>query len=140
MGEKMSSKSWTEHIEKIVNEVLERFSKVLNIEALIVFGSWTRSGGGDWSDVDILIVSDDVANINILDRFRLVVEYKPSRTDIFIYTYREVENMFRKGNPLILSALIEGIPIKISQRIQELVNQAKKQYVRQGRTYIRKIK
>jgi hypothetical protein len=32
--------------------------------------------------------------------------------------------MMNKGNPLALSVLIEGIPIKLSKRIEELKNKA----------------
>ena len=110
----------------------------MDVEAAIVFGSWSRSGGGAWSDVDLLIVSDHVKNINPLERFKTATELKPPKTDIFLYTYDELKSMLNKNNPLAISALAEGKPIKTSKRIQQLINQAKQQYVRKGRMWISK--
>ena len=129
----MVESTWRKNVE----EVISRFNRLFNIEAVIVFGSWARSGGGVWSDVDVLIIGS-VSHLSPLERFELVVEHKPSRTDIFLYTYEELKNMFRRGNSLAISVLAEGIPIKISKRVKELINQAKHYYVRQGRIWIDK--
>ena len=129
----MVKNTWRKNVE----EVISRFSRLFNIEAVIVFGSWTRSRGGEWSDVNVLIIGS-VSHLSPLERFKLVVEYKPPRTDIFLYTYEELKNMFRRGNSLAISALAEGIPIKISKRVKELINQAKHYYVRRGSIWIDK--
>lgn len=61
------------------------------------------------------------------------------KIDVFIYTYEELVNMMNKGNPLALSALIEGIPIKLSKRIEELKNKAQKMYKRVGRCWVAQL-
>jgi predicted nucleotidyltransferase len=33
--------------------VLSRLGERIRVEAAIVFGSWARGGGGEWSDVDL---------------------------------------------------------------------------------------
>lgn len=119
-----------------MKEAVDRFAEVLYIEAAIVFGSWTRSGGGEWSDVDVLIVSDDVEGVDVLDRFKLVVEHRSRGADVFVYTYRELANMLKKGNPLAISALAEGIPVKLSERVAKLMEKARKGYMRVGRAWI----
>jgi len=118
---------------------LPELGKRLRIEAALVFGSWARSGGGEWSDIDLLIVSDDAKHIGILERFSIATELRREKIDVFIYTYEELVNMMNKGNPLALSALIEGIPIKLSNRIEELKNKAQKMYKRVGRCWVAQL-
>jgi predicted nucleotidyltransferase len=135
VGETTFESSWTKRIEATLPELGKR----LRIEAALVFGSWARSGGGEWSDIDLLIVSDDAKHIGILERFSIAAELRREKIDVFIYTYEELVNMMNKGNPLALSALIEGIPIKLSKRIEELKNKAQKMYKRVGRCWVAQL-
>ncbi len=132
MGKRGSETSWSETVE----EVVRRFGGVLRVEAVIVFGSWARGGGGDWSDVDVMIVSDDVKSLGALERFKLVSELRPGRADVFIYAYDELERMLSRGNALAISALAEGIPVVVSDRVRELMERARRMYVRVGRVWI----
>lgn len=134
MGERTVKEPWLERVKNIVNE-LER--RGFRIEATIVFGSWAKSGGGDWSDIDVLVVTDNVKDIPILERFRLATGLKARRVDVFLYTFGELESMVRKGNPLAISALIEGIPLTTSHRVEDLKREARKLYIRKGRAWIR---
>ena len=109
----------------------------LRVEAAFLFGSWSRSGGGPWSDVDLLVVSDDAESIDVLERFRVASLYRRKHVDLFIYTYRELEEMTLRGNPIALSALIEGIPLKLSSRVEMLARKARESYTRIGRVWIR---
>lgn len=134
MGERMLRENWTRNIEELVDKI----SRVFEIEGVIVFGSWSRRGGGEWSDLDLLIVSDQVKNINIFDRFKITFELRIPRTDVFIYTYEEIESMLNRMNPLILSALTEGIIIRSSERIRGLIEYARKRFTRRKRLWIMK--
>jgi len=131
LGERTVEGSWTQHIEGVLEELRKR----IRVEAAIVFGSWARSGGGEWSDIDLLIISSDASNINILDRFTISAEFRRKNIDIFIYTYTELNNMVDKGNPIALSALIEGIPIISNKEIEKLKEKASKMYKRTGRAW-----
>jgi len=42
LGERMLRESWTRNIEELV----EKISRVFEIEGVMVFGSWSRRGGG----------------------------------------------------------------------------------------------
>jgi len=134
VGEKTSEEPWTRVVEEVVRRISARFSQV---EAVVVFGSWSRGGGGEWSDIDILIVVDEAERYSILERFAIATELGIRGTDIFIYSYREVESMAKKGNPLILSALIEGIKIISSERIEKLSRDIAKLYTRTRRMWKR---
>jgi len=92
---------------------------------------------GPWSDVDLLVVSDDAEGIDMLERFRVASLYRHKRVDLFIYTYRELEEMASRGNPIALSALVEGIPLKLSPRVEMLARKARESYTRMGRVRIR---
>jgi predicted nucleotidyltransferase len=117
--------------------VLSELSREFNVEAAIVFGSWSRSGGGDWSDVDLLIVSNSVSELSILDRFSLTSEFRKWRVDVFLYTLKELENMVNKGNPIALSALVEGIPLIMNREVEKLRRKAISTYKRTGRVWIK---
>ena len=84
----------------------------------------------------MLIVSDDFAKLDPLQRFHLATLYLHKRVQVFAYTYHELEKMTHRGNPLALTALIEGKPLKTSERIERLSTYAKKCYKRENRTWI----
>ena len=122
----------------VVREVLEKLGRRFSVESAIVFGSWSRKGGGGWSDVDLLVVTEAVEGLSVLDRFYITSEYKAQRVDLFLYTYKELEDMVKKGNPLALSALVDGAPVKLSDRVSALIEYAKRRYERRGRFYVEK--
>ena len=133
MGEKTVNRAWIKRVDEVVREIEKKFC----VEALIVFGSWSRSGGGEWSDLDLLIVTEGVRGTNPLDRFTVSAELRKYGVDVFFYTFEELESMTLKGNPLALSALIDGIILRASPRTYELRERTKNTYTRRGRTWIR---
>ena len=134
MGETAIKIAW---VRAVVEEVLKELEKDFDVEAAMIFGSWCRSGGGAWSDIDVLVVSDGVAEMSALERFAFAARFRDRRVDLFLYTFEEIERMALRGNPLALSALIEGIPIRMSARVQKLAEHVKKCFVRRGRVWIR---
>lgn len=134
MGAGEARSPWLEAVEEVKRRLQERG---LRYEALVVFGSWARGGGGEWSDVDLLVVSDD-APADPLERARLAVELRPPRTDLFILSAAELERMVERGNPLALSALAEGVMVEASERVRGLAERARRMYVRRGRFWYRR--
>lgn len=116
---------------------IEKLSRVIRIESAILFGSWARGGGGEWSDIDLLIVSRDIGGTPVLERYRLAVEVRPPRVDIFIYTSDELRRMAIKGNPLVLSALVEEVPLILSKDTKDLMDYARRCYTRYGRMWVK---
>ncbi len=106
MGAQQPEEVWRKRVEAVVDELC----RLLRIDTVIVFGSWARSGGGEWSDVDVLVVSNDAERIPFLERFRITASLRRYQADVFIYSLRELERMVERCNPLALSALIEDIP------------------------------
>jgi len=52
---------------------------------------------------------------------------------LFIYTPEELESMVRRGSALALSALVEGVPVVICDRVERLRREASSRYRRLGR-------
>jgi len=134
VGAGASEKPWLRVVEEVVGKLSGRFGLV---EAVIVFGSWSRGGGGDWSDIDVFVVADGAGGFNLLDRFAMVADMRALGVDVFVYSFREVESMARRGNPLVLSALIEGFRVFSSGRVERLAAELSKAYRRVGRMWIR---
>lgn len=86
-----------------------------------------------------MIISDYFKGINILDRFKILQEFKIGRIEAFAYTYDELVRMVKRGNPLALNALIEGKQLTISPRVKELTSKTKLIYEKSGRMWIRKV-
>jgi len=134
VGEEAPEKPWLRAVKEAVERLSERFGRP---EAVIVFGSWSRSGGGNWSDIDVFVVADGVEGINILDRFASLADLRVLGLDVFVYSFREVESMARRGNLLVLSALIEGLRVLSSERVEMLAAELTKVYRRVGRMWVR---
>jgi len=135
VGEEAPDKPWLRVVKEAVERLSERFGRP---EAVIVFGSWSRSGGGDWSDVDVLVVVDSVEGVNMLERFAALADLRALGVDAFVYSFREIESMARRGNSLILSALIEGLRVLSSERVERLAAELSKAYRRIGRMWVRR--
>lgn len=135
MGGGRVEASWSEDIEVFV----EKIRSTLPVESIIIFGSYAKDQHGNWSDIDVLIISDYFKDVSILDRFKILQEFKVGRIEPFTYTYEELCRMVDKGNPLALNALIEGNELMASPRIKELMSKAKSTYEKKGRMWIIKL-
>lgn len=94
----------TEKLPKIVEEL-----KKLKPLKIILFGSFARGDLRGGSDIDLLIVAEDLPE-RFLDRLTLVCESLelPGDVDVLLYTPEEIERM-KEGSPFIKRALREGI-------------------------------
>lgn len=131
MGEAAPGEAWAEAVKSF----LERLRRKIHVESAIVHGSVARGGSGRWSDVDLIIVSDDFLNIPFLDRISLLAELKVDKVEALGYPYEELKRMVERGNPLVLGALIEGRAIVESGRVRRLREEAEKTYFRRGRAW-----
>lgn len=131
MGEDAAGEAWAE----AVNAFLEKLKGKVRVESAIVHGSTARGGSGPWSDVDLIVVSDDFLHLPFLERLSLLTELKVNRVEALGYSYEELRRMVRRGNPLALGALIEGVAVAESKRVKELREEARKTYFRRGRAW-----
>lgn len=77
--------------------------KGMGAQKVILFGSWGRGEGADWSDLDILVVMR--SDLPFVERMgEIYRRLRPCEADVFVYTPEEME----EGNPVIRRALAEG--------------------------------
>lgn len=136
MGNREIKRNRDRNIIEIALKTIRNIENFIEVEAALLFGSWARSGGGEWSDIDILVISESVKNISILERFKISRELTTSRIDLFIYTYEEIVKMLRQNNPLVISALYEGLILRPSRKILELIDLVRRCYHKINNVYI----
>ena len=95
-------------------EVVERFLKLIksadiNIERIILFGSYAKGNAGEWSDMDIAIVSPDFSGMPFYDRKMLNsfilkidsrIEVRPFRPEDFTEDNLFVKEILKNGMEL----------------------------------------
>lgn len=70
-------------VHAVVGEYIARVEKVLPVERAILFGSCAKGNAGEYSDIDIAIVSPAFTDMPRLDGFLLLMrEARPLRVDI----------------------------------------------------------
>ena len=107
---------------EVLKEVVRRLVKELNAKAIILFGSRARGDWLPWSDYDILVIADFKEDylsrlgkvLEVLSDLPIVVEPHP-------YTLEEATEMLKKGNPIIVDALEEGIVLHKSEDLDKLM-------------------
>ena len=92
------------------------------MDAIVLFGSRARGDHKPWSDYDILVLAD--FEEKYLDRIGRIFEITKDLTlniEPHPYTLEEAIEMLKKGNPIIVDALSEGVVLYASERFSRLV-------------------
>jgi len=79
----------------------------LGIRAVVVFGSVARGDFNVWSDVDVLVVADELP-VAALDRLRALGPPR-ARVHPVAWTAAEFRNALTKSNPIAVEAAGRGI-------------------------------
>ena|SRR5690554_6940567 len=104
----------SEKIE-ILNQLKKNLKKVLGdkIQKVILFGSWIRNEENEYSDLDILIVTDKILSWqekNVVRDvcFDISLDYE-ILVDSKIISQEEIDTKFLGKHPLITDALQAGV-------------------------------
>jgi len=99
---------YREEVEMFVRKV----ASSLKVHSIILYGSMARGDYGAGSDVDIIVISDNLPR-NFDRRLRMLAELNNTTAPIecLAYTPREFEIMLSRMHPTVLYALDEGIII-----------------------------
>lgn len=94
--------------------IAKKFAETINtdkIEKIILFGSVARGDDNENSDIDLLIISNDIFEIQ--DKIDSEVLNFVLETDEFISAHLMTNNMYetRKNYPFLTNVLKEGINI-----------------------------
>ncbi len=99
----------------------------LKPKLVILYGSFVR---GDWhrgSDLDLLVVSDNVSP-NFMDRWDpLYAVIMGFPTEPHVYTTQEFEEMLTHGRMTALDALTEGVILHANKRFMKKVEKMLKE-------------
>lgn len=89
-------------------DLVERLQP-LHPRKIVLFGSAARGESDEHSDLDVIVVAENVAE-RFLDRIAHAYDLLDPRhaLDILIYTPEEYEQMREDGNPLLEAAEREG--------------------------------
>ncbi|KPU63889.1 nucleotidyltransferase [Thermococcus sp. EP1] len=121
--------------EKEIKEYVKNIKEKLDPKLIILHGSIAKGTFGLGSDVDLLVVSDELPK-NFNERLRLLYELDNTRAplDIKGYTSKEFKKMILKGHPLVLDALEDGIVLfskkEFLQEVNKLFKKAKRSFKR----------
>lgn len=123
-----------EELDKIVRRLVDR----LRPSALILLGSRARGDWGPWSDYDLLIIAD--FKERYLDRFLKLFElFGSAPIEPHAYTLDEALSMLKKGNPLLVDAMEEGIVLHKGrgyEKLKKAYEELKEKGLRKSRTSV----
>ena len=123
-----------------LRRAVEILSSKLSLRAVVLFGSRARGDWGPWSDYDLLIIADFKEDylerigriLSLLKDINIPIEPHP-------YTLREAEKLLRKGNPIIIDALEEGVILYGEENLhnlREIYTELKRRGLRKTKTSI----
>ena len=101
----MSDEELKKEIESIAGQLVQKY----HAQKVILFGSAAGSGYGPDSDLDFLVIKQDVP-VNSRERMREVRKLIESHlpVDYLIYKEEELENRLRMGDPFLKGIFTEG--------------------------------
>ncbi len=87
---------------------VERLSERMPVLAAAVVGSVARGDFNVWSDVDVVVICDDLPD-KVPDRGAILSEDAPGGVQAIGFTRAEFAEALRKQNPLAAMALEDGV-------------------------------
>ncbi len=99
-----------------VIKVVEKFLRIvkdanIRVERAILFGSYARGNAGEWSDIDIAIVSPDFSGIRFYDSKRLIPFLLKIDTRIELHPFRPED--FTEDNDFVREIIKNGVEVNI---------------------------
>ena len=88
-----------------LNELIKLITEKYNPEKIILFGSHARGETDEYSDLDLILIKK--TDKGFVERLvdPILLKILPPKTDCFVYTPEEFEQMKENENPFILKAL-----------------------------------
>jgi hypothetical protein len=97
-----------ERLVALARDHVTRLASDLDVVAAIVAGSVARGDFNVWSDVDLVIVSDDLP-ADPRERFDRLTAHRPGRVEVHGYTTEQFAAAVRRGDALAREAADVGI-------------------------------
>ena len=96
-------------------EIVEKFLKLIkdagiHLERAILFGSHAKGNAGEWSDIDIALVSPDFLGISFYDSKKLIPFLLKVDSRIELHPFRPED--FAEDNEFIREIMRNGVDLK----------------------------
>jgi predicted nucleotidyltransferase len=111
MGRSMTSVSCTPVTNDLLREIVQRITAAFDPETIILFGSRAYGQAESDSDIDLLIITDALANRNVFERRRAVSDLFPHRLfalDVLVRTPAEMRELIERGPTLFKDIVTQG--------------------------------
>jgi predicted nucleotidyltransferase len=102
-----SRKAWRAELISRARDFASHIPDALGVSAVVIAGSVARGDFNLWSDVDLVVVTDNLAP-RLLDRFDQLGPRPPS-VEPHPMTRAEARSRLARGDPLVLEAMERGI-------------------------------
>ncbi|MGH2764066.1 MAG: nucleotidyltransferase domain-containing protein [Thermoleophilaceae bacterium] len=99
-----------ERLVELARDHARRLARRLPLCQAAVVGSVARGDFNVWSDVDVVVVADELPE-RALDRLELLMEGRPPRVEVIGFTPAELRDARRRRNPLAIELDSIGIPL-----------------------------
>lgn len=98
-------------------EIVERFLQMvrnggIKIERAILFGSFVRGQSGEWSDIDLAIVSPDFCGIPFYDRKKLTPFLLKVDSRLELHPFKPED--FTEDNDFVEEIIKSGLELKLN--------------------------
>jgi len=117
-------------INRELASYIRNLTEKRKIHLIVLFGSYAKNTYGWGSDVDLLIVSDDLPS-DAGERFSLLTDpHFPVELQPFGYDLKEFERMLSGEHPLIVEALVNGEILHASPSMERRIHRLLKSHPR----------
>lgn len=108
-----------ERLIGVAREYVNRLSQRLDVKAAAVAGSVARGDFNVWSDVDVVVIAEDLPP-RIPDRGAVLIADAPAGVQPVGFTPEELLQAVEKRNALAVEAIESGIPLAGEQFLARL--------------------
>jgi len=88
----------------------EALAAEITLVAVVVFGSYSRGDFNTWSDIDVLVVSDELPD-DTRERSDLLWRHQPGGVSAVGWTTGEHRDRRRRGDPIAIEADGSGVTV-----------------------------
>ena len=99
----------TRKIDAIINRFIDELKKKYRVQAIYIYGSYSKGNASKWSDIDIAVISPDFSEDMFEERLNLMKMAVKIDDRIEPHPFRSAD--FDFNNPLVNEIQINGIQI-----------------------------
>lgn len=109
-----------ERLIGVARAYVDELSKRVSVRAAAVVGSVARGDFNVWSDVDVVVVADDLP-LGMMDRMTVLMAHAPGGVQPVGFVDRELTAARRRGNALVEELAHDGVVITGAAALEELL-------------------